>query len=165
LTGLVCGGLRFENGAADALLAALLAVIHVQPRAGNVSCCLQSTVSQLLEELDAQRACREPVITRVGQALALLYSHPCERWTVRELAGCMALSRSAFASRFSHLLGESPHRYLARLRLNVAREHLRHTDDKIAASAGYSSLAAFSRAFKHKVGVSPVEYRRSPAAP
>jgi AraC-like DNA-binding protein len=160
---------------------------------------MQSTVSQLLEELDAERACREPVLTRltdilfiqavraylnehvgrvqsgwlaalrdkrVGQALALLHSHPGERWTVGELAGRLALSRSAFAARFSHVLGESPHRYLARLRLNVASERLRHTDDKIsaiAASAGYSSLAAFSRAFKQELGVSPVEYRRNPA--
>jgi AraC-like DNA-binding protein len=198
-TGLVCGGMQFDNGAADALLAALPPLIHVKPQGGTAPRWLEGTICHLLEELDAERVCRQPVITRladilfiqairaylnehagrvqsggwlaalqdrrVGQALALLHSQPGERWTVGGLAGRLALSRSAFAARFSHLLGESPHRYLARLRLNVASERLRNTDDKIsviAASAGYRSLAAFSRAFKHEQGVSPVEYRRNP---
>jgi transcriptional regulator GlxA family with amidase domain len=100
---------------------------------------------------------------RVGQALALMHSQPEERWTVAALASRMAVSRSAFAEKFSHLLGESPHRYLARLRLNIASERLRTSDDKIAtiaASAGYKSLPAFSKAFKQELGASPIEYRR-----
>jgi AraC-like DNA-binding protein len=101
---------------------------------------------------------------RVGQALALMHSQPDERWTVGALAARLAISRSAFAEKFSRLLGESPHRYLARLRLNIASQRLRATDDKIsviAASAGYKSLPAFSKAFKQELGVSPVEYRRN----
>jgi AraC-like DNA-binding protein len=101
---------------------------------------------------------------RVGQALALMHSQPDERWTVGALAARLAISRSAFAEKFSRLLGESPHRYLARLRLNIASQRLRTTDDKIsviAASAGYKSLPAFSKAFKQELGVSPVEYRRN----
>ena len=100
---------------------------------------------------------------RVGQALALMHSQPQERWTVTALANRLALSRSAFAEKFSQVLGESPHRYLARLRLNIASERLRTTDDKIAsiaASAGYKSLPAFSKAFKQELGASPIEYRR-----
>ena len=101
---------------------------------------------------------------RVGQALALMHSQPDERWTVAALATRLAISRSAFAEKFTRLLGESPHRYLARLRLNIASQRLRTTDDKIsviAACAGYKSLPAFSKAFKQEVGVSPVEYRRT----
>ena len=100
---------------------------------------------------------------RVGQALALMHSQPEERWTVAALASRLALSRSAFAEKFSQVLRESPHRYLARLRLNIASERLRTTDDKIAsiaASAGYKSLSAFSKAFKQELGASPVDYRR-----
>ena len=100
---------------------------------------------------------------RVGQALALMHSQPDERWTVGALAARLAISRSAFAEKFSRLLGQSPHRYLARLRLNIASQRLRTTEEKIsviAASAGYKSLPAFSKAFKQELGVSPVEYRR-----
>jgi AraC-like DNA-binding protein len=93
-----------------------------------------------------------------------MHSQPDERWTVGALAARLAISRSAFAEKFSRLLGESPHRYLARLRLNIASQRLRTTDDKIsviAASAGYKSLPAFSKAFKQELGVSPVEFRRN----
>jgi AraC-like DNA-binding protein len=93
-----------------------------------------------------------------------MHSQPDERWTVGALAARLAISRSTFAEKFSRLLGESPHRYLARLRLNIASQRLRNTDDKIsviAASAGYKSLPAFSRAFKQELGVTPVEYRRN----
>jgi len=100
---------------------------------------------------------------RVGQALALMHSQPDERWTVGALAARLAISRSAFAEKFSRLIGQSPHRYLARLRLNIASQRLRTSEEKIsiiAAHAGYRSLPAFSKAFKHELGVSPVEYRR-----
>jgi len=100
---------------------------------------------------------------RVGQAVALMHSHPEGRWTVDGLAKRLAVSRSALAEKFSQLLGEPPHRYLARLRFNIASERLRTTDDKIASiavSIGYKSLAAFSKAFKHQLGMSPVEYRK-----
>jgi len=100
---------------------------------------------------------------RIGQALALMHSQPDERWTVASLASRLAISRSAFAERFSRILGEPPHRYLARFRINVASERLLATDDKIssiAAAAGYRSLPAFSKAFKQELGASPIEYRR-----
>jgi AraC-like DNA-binding protein len=100
---------------------------------------------------------------RVGQALALMHSQPDERWTVASLAGRLAISRSSFAERFARLLGETPHRYLTRLRLNIASERLHTTDDKIsliAAAAAYKSLPAFSKAFKQEWGVSPIEHRR-----
>ena len=100
---------------------------------------------------------------RVGQAVALMHSQPEGRWTVDGLAKRLAVSRSALAERFSQLLGEPPHRYLARLRFDIASERLRTTDDKIAsiaASTGYKSLAAFSKAFKQQRGMSPIEYRK-----
>jgi transcriptional regulator GlxA family with amidase domain len=100
---------------------------------------------------------------RVGQAVALMHSHPEGRWTLPALAKRLAVSRSALAKRFSQLLGEPPHRYLARLRFDIASERLRTTDDKIASIAvctGYKSLAAFSKAFKRQLGTSPVEYRK-----
>ena len=100
---------------------------------------------------------------RVGQAVALMHSRPEGRWTVDGLAKRLAVSRSALAEKFSQLLGEPPHRYLARLRFDIASERLRTTDDKIASiavSAGYKSLAAFSKAFKQQLGMSPGEYRK-----
>jgi AraC-like DNA-binding protein len=100
----------------------------------------------------------------IGQALALIHANPDEPWTVETLARRVATSRSAFADRFTELVGEPPLRYLTQLRINAAARRLRSSDDKmsaVAANAGYDSLAAFSRAFKRQVGMTPGEYRDS----
>src|SRR5215813_12284103 len=101
---------------------------------------------------------------QIGQALVLLHDKPHQPWTVAELADRVALSRSAFAAKFTQLVGEPPLRHLTRLRLNVATARLRSGNDKlsvIAAAAGYDSVPAFAKAFKRHLGVTPGEYRRS----
>ena len=75
------------------------------------------------------------------------------------------MSRSAFAARFTELVGEPVMRYVTRWRMQVALDWLRHDDipvAELAARLGYESEAAFSRAFKRTVGVSPGAARRSP---
>ena len=197
ITKLVCGGMRFENGATDPLLAVLPTLIHVAARDADSAPRLRLTVEHVIEELDSDRPGCESVITRlaeilfieavrvyldknmdtaesgwlaalrdqqVGQALALLHAQPHDPWTVASLADRVALSRSAFATKFAQLVGEPPLRYLTRLRLNAAGERLRSSDAKlraIAAAVGYESVAAFVKAFKRYLGVTPGEYRRA----
>jgi transcriptional regulator GlxA family with amidase domain len=99
---------------------------------------------------------------RVGRALALLHGEPDQPWTVGSLARRVSVSRSAFADRFTQLVGEPPVHYLTRLRINTAAKRLRSSDDKliaIAADAGYESVAAFIRTFKRYVGMTPGDYR------
>lgn len=99
----------------------------------------------------------------IGQALALIHRHPARAWTVEALAGEVALSRSAFAARFTALVGEPPLRYLTRWRMRLAALWLKHETwgmGEVARRAGYESDVAFSKAFKREVGVSPGAYRR-----
>src|SRR5262245_31289585 len=101
---------------------------------------------------------------QIGRALVLLHNMPHQPWTVAELADRVALSRSAFAVKFTELVGEPPLRYLTRLRLNAATARLRSGNDKlsvIAAAAGYESVPAFAKAFKRHIGGTPGEDRRS----
>jgi AraC-like DNA-binding protein len=101
---------------------------------------------------------------KIGPAIALLHSQPSRQWTVEALADGVALSRSAFASRFTHLVGEPPLRYLTRVRLDNAARRLSRSNEKlsvIAGSAGYDSAAAFTRAFQRHLGMTPGEYRRA----
>jgi AraC-like DNA-binding protein len=105
-------------------------------------------------------ALRDP---KIGPALALLHHQPDRAWSVVSLANELGLSRSAFAARFAQLVGESPLRYLARLRLNVAASRLRSSDEKmssIAANLGYESDSGFNKAFKQRYGETPGHYRR-----
>jgi len=76
----------------------------------------------------------------------------------------VGMSRSAFALRFSVLLGESPIRYLARRRIARAVTLLEGRElsiAQIAADVGYESDVAFSRVFKGQVGLSPIDFRRA----
>jgi AraC-like DNA-binding protein len=68
------------------------------------------------------------------------------------------------AERFVHYIGRPPMQYLRRLRMQLASRLLCEGDAKVAsvaATVGFESEAAFSRAFKKCVGVSPDRWRRS----
>lgn len=74
------------------------------------------------------------------------------------------MSRSAFALRFKELLGQTPLEYLTDWRMQKAIQLLPQRDKKlidIAQRVGYESDAAFSKAFKRIVGLTPGEYRRT----
>jgi AraC-like DNA-binding protein len=98
----------------------------------------------------------------IGEALGLLHERPAHSWGLEELAHRVGLSRSVLAERFAHIVGQPPMQYLTRWRMQIASGLLTRGSAKlaqVAAEAGYDSEAAFSRAFKKIVGVSPAEWR------
>ncbi|WP_308465695.1 AraC family transcriptional regulator [Rathayibacter soli] len=103
----------------------------------------------------------------IARAIAAMHSNPGERWTVASLAGIARTSRSVFAERFRMLVGDSPARYLASLRMERGKELLSRDHVSVAEAAlrlGYGSEAAFSRAFRRHSGASPAAWRRQSAA-
>lgn len=100
---------------------------------------------------------------QIGPALSAIHRRPDHDWAVEELARACSLSRSAFAARFSARVGKPPATYLAHVRLDAATDLLRDTSfpvTLIADKVGYTSEAAFSRAFKHRYGTPPARWRR-----
>jgi AraC-like DNA-binding protein len=100
---------------------------------------------------------------QIGPALSAIHRDPDHDWTVEELARACSLSRSAFAARFTARVGKPPAAYLAHVRLDAATDLLRDTSlpvTLIAEKVGYTSEAAFSRAFKHRYGTPPARWRR-----
>lgn len=101
---------------------------------------------------------------QVSDALAAIQKNPELPWTVGSLASLVKMSRSAFAARFNVLVGDTPLQYVTRARMQRAANILRGDDARlasIAAATGYESEAAFSKAFKRFMGMSPSEYRRA----
>ncbi|HXI87768.1 MAG TPA: AraC family transcriptional regulator, partial [Parvularculaceae bacterium] len=99
----------------------------------------------------------------VSRGLALLHGEIAREWTVDDLSAAVGLSRSAFADRFTRLIGLAPKQYLANWRMQVAAQKLRNSSlslAQIAADTGYESDAAFSRAFKKTYGAAPATWRR-----
>ena len=94
----------------------------------------------------------------IGNAILAIQKEPERAWSVATLAQEVAMSRSAFAARFKELVEESPMQYVTRWRMNVALTWLREGDlslSELAGRLGYQSEAAFSRAFKRAIGISP----------
>lgn len=104
----------------------------------------------------------------VGPVLAMLHNELAYPWTLNELARRAGLSRAALAARFTHLTGHAPMQYLTLWRMQVAARLLADGSMKVAAAGrevGYESEAAFSRAFKKIVGMSPSHWRGNAAVP
>ncbi|MBO9196912.1 AraC family transcriptional regulator [Rhizobium sp. 16-449-1b] len=97
----------------------------------------------------------------VGRVLAAIHLDPAHDWSVNELARHMGASRSGFAQRFVSVVGETPARYVARMRMHQAHEWLREGQRvaTVAERLGYDSEASFSRAFKRVIGASPSHFR------
>lgn len=102
---------------------------------------------------------------QIGRALMLIHRDPAQPWTLASLASATAMSRSAFAARFTDLVGVPAIEYLARWRMQLAATSLKEGAPlaDVAAKLGYQSEAAFSRAFKRHAGVSPGALRRGGA--
>ena len=101
---------------------------------------------------------------QIGRAMTLIHRDPARDWTVASLASELAMSRSAFAARFTELVGEPVMRYVGRWRMHLAVSALTEegvTLGELAQRLGYRSEAAFSRAFKRIIGVSPGAIRRN----
>jgi AraC-like DNA-binding protein len=103
---------------------------------------------------------RDPVVSR---ALSLLHARVDDAWTTEDLASAVNMSRSAFADRFTAVVGEPPMTYLARWRMQLARQMLLETNRTVAQIAydvGYGSEAAFTRAFRREHDAPPAGWRK-----
>lgn len=101
---------------------------------------------------------------QIGLALKAVHENVNHPWTVESLAETAGMSRSAFAARFKDLLGQAPLEYVTEWRMQKAVQLLQQRDKKlfeIAKSVGYESDAAFSKAFKRVLGITPGEHRRN----
>ena len=102
--------------------------------------------------------------SKINTALELIHTQPADTWTLESLSRRIGMSRSAFASRFKHLVGMTVMDYITKLRMQKARELL--VNDQlsllqIAKKVSYKSEAAFNRAFKRQFNQNPGKLRRS----
>ncbi len=107
---------------------------------------------------------RDPAVAAV---LAAVHAEPAAAWDLNALAAEAGLSRSAFAARFSEVVGQTPMRYVFEYRMRRASHLLAAgggtTIAAVASAVGYGSEAAFAGAFVRYAGVAPGAYRRSSA--
>lgn len=105
---------------------------------------------------------------QIGQAISLMHKQADAPWTVAALAARVGMSRSAFAQKFSQYTETTPVDYLTFWRMEKAKETLNSTNKglaEISQSVGYQSEAAFSKAFRRVVGISPGLFRQGKRKP
>ncbi|MFJ2442182.1 helix-turn-helix domain-containing protein [Streptomyces sp. NPDC087658] len=106
-----------------------------------------------------------PEDTRALQAQSYLRENLHLPFSLSALAEHVHLSRYHFLRIFKAQTGETPHRYLTRLRMEEARRELKNSKgsiDEISARCGFTSAAHFSRTFRRETGCSPSAYRNLP---
>jgi transcriptional regulator GlxA family with amidase domain len=119
-----------------------------------------SVGQQPFARLARSRQSEDAVIARCQGWIALNYSCPAPVAQMMRLSG---LAERSFARRFSQATGMAPLAYVHTLRLEEAKQMLEAGDQPVEAIAnevGYEDAAFFSRLFRRKVGLTPVQYRR-----
>ena len=102
---------------------------------------------------------------QLAKALNAMHGDLRRPWTVERAARVAGLSRSAFAERFTAVVGLSPMDYLLRLRMALAKDRLRFGGARlaeVATACGYRSVSAFSTAFRRVVGIAPGAFASRP---
>ncbi len=123
---------------------------------------IKSVVTHLIDRYAIEGE-RPMVSPRIGQAtldelLDTMHGSGAAETDVAALAKQAGLSDRRFRQAFKQQFGASPHDYLVRCRLELAK-HLIQCDrappTAIAQDTGFYDLAHFSRTFKTRIGVSP----------
>lgn len=99
---------------------------------------------------------------QIGKVLVTIHRNFEKTWTVESLAREVGMSRSAFSAKFTDLVGDSVKSYLTNWRMQIARNRLMNNMfpiSIIAEQMGYNTEAAFSRAFKRNLGITPGSVR------
>ena len=100
-----------------------------------------------------------------ARVLAYIQAHLGGSLLLAELAAVAGTSPSHFAKAFRQSVGETPHRYLVRRRIEHAHALLRASAGKTslgeaAFQAGFSSQSHFTRCFRAVCGLTPGEFLR-----
>ncbi|GAA1138974.1 AraC family transcriptional regulator [Kitasatospora gansuensis] len=98
----------------------------------------------------------------VERAIATMWERFDEPLTLNDIADSAILSKFYFSRVFRTLTGTSPSRFLAAIRLCMAKKLLLETSASvtdISFMVGYNSLGTFTSRFTRSVGVPPARFR------
>jgi AraC-like DNA-binding protein len=184
--------LGFDQPTSKAITALLLnAPRHAWPSTGL----FQTLITTLVAELSSPRAFHCPRVVHLTAQLILelatILGNPkhqgdstdtdrfpwlikelerrcAEPWTLNAMATLIGLKHTRFSELFHHYTGDSPLRYLNRIRVEKARHMLRNEQRSItdiALDCGFSSSQHFARVFREFSGVTAQAYRQNKLAP
>jgi AraC family transcriptional regulator len=101
--------------------------------------------------------------TSLTQVLDFIEAHLGDPLSIERLARVTGSPFQSFARSFKAQMGEPPHSYVLRRRLERAREALQTSDEPLLALAlrlGFSDQSHLTRLFRRRFGVPPGAFRR-----
>jgi len=102
--------------------------------------------------------------TGINQALAYINDNLTEPFSEKDLAKIAKLSPGAFSRSFRRHTGQALTRYVNRLRISLACQHLmspsRSTITEVCFSSGFSNLSNFNRQFQTQKRMTPSQFRK-----
>jgi AraC family transcriptional regulator len=101
---------------------------------------------------------------QLNRLVNYIETHLSERIDTRELAAAINLSASHLFRAFKGSLGESPQRYIAKRRITLACEKMRHCAEPLAQIAnvcGFCDQPHLCRTFRRLMGTTPAAWRRA----
>jgi AraC family transcriptional regulator, activator of mtrCDE len=104
---------------------------------------------------------------RLAPAITAMFERPAHPWTLPALARLCNVSRATLVRLFNESLGRSASDLLTDIRMTLAANELRKSKlstGAVAEAVGYQSEAAFQRAFKQHMGVTPAKWRTQAAS-
>ena len=117
-------------------------------------------------------ATREEIARRLDRALSFIQGNLGEPLSIAAMASEACLSPFHFHRLFTSYFGQTPHRYVTRLRLERAAALLRGGDRdvvEVANACGFASAGSFTTLFAKTFGTPPARFRKNgevvPSAP
>lgn len=102
---------------------------------------------------------------RINAAMDFIAANLGEGLQLAQIAGAAGFSPFHFHRVFAAIVGETPHRFVARIRVERAAalllDQTTQTVSEIGSSCGFATPSAFSRAFKANFGLTPSVWRHS----
>lgn len=152
------------RGAADPLIRQMFERLSGMDDPAAADAAVQNGTLLTLLGFLARRAADTPATgtEAVSPAIRLMRREYARTLSVEECAAACSMSTSRFQHVFREAAGMSPHRYLLRIRLAMARDLLLHTELRVSeagAQCGFGDPLYFSRIFRRECGASPREWR------
>ncbi len=159
---------------AEPRLSAMVAAVHTEMVAGFPSgrLFLDSVEQAMAVTLVNGHAVRHRPVqfsrgglgsARLRRIRELVYAKMEADLSLDEMAQSVGLSTAHFARMFRKSMGETPHQFVLRQRLERAKAMLRARDARVldvALACGFKTQQHFAQAFRDVWGVSPTEYRQ-----
>lgn len=124
---------------------------------------MKAFITWIFSRMEGYRYSDSPRSSIVRKIKKYVDEHLAEDMSRKEIANLICLSENYVSTIFSEETGESLPGYIARMRMEKAKEYLRNTDwvvSRISVEVGYTNFSYFSKVFKEHVGKTPNEYRR-----